>query len=319
MTPTTTLTLGSFQFSGLEIPTQIGFGGSQSLAIHKLVGGERVIDAMGRDDRPLEWSGLFFGANAVDRARELDAMRIAGTPQTLLWNAFNYLVIVRDFSADFRRQYEIPYRLSCEVVSDNTTPITGPTTASIDDAMAQGLSAAQIQAEIIANEALSESIAALANVMDTIQTYWSIAASTAGLVASAIANAQTTVASLIGIAESTVSALPGFGGVVAGSDALSMALALDAALSATLEEAELWNLAGILGVMAQNLNSANGSPNTLAVVGGNLFQIAAAAYGDATTWGAIAQANGLVDPFITGPVVLTIPLSPTDSGGILSN
>ena len=55
----------------------------------------------------------------------------------------------------------------------------------------------------------------------------------------------------------------------------------------------------------------------ITVSGGNLFAIAAAQYGSALFWAQIAQANGLVDPVITGTVTLTLPASPVSTGGIL--
>lgn len=316
----TTLNLGSFQFQGMEIPAQItGVGAKQSLAVRKFVGGDREIHAMGQDYAPLEWSGLFFGSDALDRMNALKALVISGLPQILLWHTFNYLVLIRDFSADEELKFKIPYRISCEVVSDNTNRVASSVSATTDSAMAQGLSLAQLAAAVINDSTLNAQMAALAAVMETIETYVSIAASTVGLVLSAIQNVQKTVSSLIGIAESTISGPAGFAGVVVGLDALTMALSLDAVQSAALEESELWDLAGILGVMAANLNSVTGSPNTLVTAGGNLFQIAADEYGDAEDWTVIANANGLVDPFIQGAVTLNIPLSPGNSGGILSS
>jgi hypothetical protein len=49
----------------------------------------------------------------------------------------------------------------------------------------------------------------------------------------------------------------------------------------------------------------------ITLTGGNLFAIAAAQYNDATLWSQIAQANGLVDPVISGTISLTI-----STGGI---
>jgi len=46
----TTVNLGAFQFALFEIPEKIHWGGSQRTAVHELVGGKRVIDAMGRSD-----------------------------------------------------------------------------------------------------------------------------------------------------------------------------------------------------------------------------------------------------------------------------
>ena len=54
---------------------------------------------------------------------------------------------------------------------------------------------------------------------------------------------------------------------------------------------------------------------TLVVVGGNLFQIAAAELGDATQWIRIAQLNGLSDPMLTGVVTLLIPEPDANAGG----
>lgn len=58
---------------------------------------------------------------------------------------------------------------------------------------------------------------------------------------------------------------------------------------------------------------------TITVVGGNLFQIAAATLADATQWIRIAQLNGLSDPMLTGLAVLQIPdPDPSAGGGIAS-
>jgi hypothetical protein len=52
---------------------------------------------------------------------------------------------------------------------------------------------------------------------------------------------------------------------------------------------------------------------------GNLFAVAAQYLNDATQWNRIATLNGMIDPFFTGPITLTIP--PADpasgNGGIL--
>lgn len=48
----------------------------------------------------------------------------------------------------------------------------------------------------------------------------------------------------------------------------------------------------------------------------NLFALAAQYYGDATQWIVIALANGLTDPFVAGPITLTIPANTTPTGGL---
>jgi hypothetical protein len=53
------LVLGPVAFSDFEDPERIRFGGAQRLAVHKLPGGARVIDALGPDDTEIGWSGIF--------------------------------------------------------------------------------------------------------------------------------------------------------------------------------------------------------------------------------------------------------------------
>jgi len=56
---------------------------------------------------------------------------------------------------------------------------------------------------------------------------------------------------------------------------------------------------------------------TVTVVGGNLFALAAVYLKDATQWIRIARANGLSDPQLSGIVTLVIPaVDPTAGGGI---
>jgi hypothetical protein len=112
------LTLGGVAFGGFEVPGNMVFGGAQQLAVHRLIGGQRVIDAMGRDDAAVRWCGVFSGGNAGGRARMLDAMRAAGSQLNLAWDAFSYAVIIERLSLDFRNPWWIPYEISCTVVLD---------------------------------------------------------------------------------------------------------------------------------------------------------------------------------------------------------
>lgn len=58
-------------------------------------------------------------------------------------------------------------------------------------------------------------------------------------------------------------------------------------------------------------------PQSVVVSNPNLFALAASLYGDATLANAIAEANGLHDPFPQGTLTLTIPaLNAALSGGL---
>ncbi len=112
------LLLGPVTFHGFELPARIGFGGAQMLAVHRLPGGARVIDAMGPDDAPILWSGAFAGPDAADRARTLDLLREQGLPLPLAWGGFAYLVVIAGFEARYERPNWVPYRIACTVLLD---------------------------------------------------------------------------------------------------------------------------------------------------------------------------------------------------------
>ncbi len=117
------LTHGPVAFAGFELPSSITLGGRQRLAIHRLPGGLRIIDALGADPADLAWSGIFTGPDAGDRARMLDTLRVAGQPMLLAWDAFLYSVIIESFQADYRSPWWIPYRLSCSVLQDEAANV----------------------------------------------------------------------------------------------------------------------------------------------------------------------------------------------------
>jgi nucleoid-associated protein YgaU len=58
---------------------------------------------------------------------------------------------------------------------------------------------------------------------------------------------------------------------------------------------------------------------TVNVAAGNLFKLAAQIYGDATQWNRLAEANGMTDFIVPGPVRLLVPPPDqgTANGGIL--
>jgi hypothetical protein len=117
------LTLGPVAFAGFELPSSITVGGRQRLAIHRLPGGIRIIDALGPDPADIAFSGIFTGPDAADRARLLDTLRIAGATLPLAWDAFTYTVILERFEADYRSPWWIPFRISCTVLRDEAAEL----------------------------------------------------------------------------------------------------------------------------------------------------------------------------------------------------
>lgn len=314
----TTLQLENFTFSGLGVPDRISVGGSQQTATHRLIGGTKIIDAMGRDDLPLEWNAIFLGPDAVQNARYLDGLRIAGKQVPVTWGEFNYTVIVKDFKADYLSFHEIPFSITLEVVSDNTSqlaPITGTTP---DDAIAADLDTANTLAPQIGDAPLSGLVLNLNDAIAAVATFAHAPKSLVNSILQPLNAVQLRVGVLITANDATIGAAVGFGGIVAGAPFMDSAAALAEQQQATLTLSACLNLRGVCGRMGNNLLAINASDNTITVAGGNLFQIASDQYGDPTAWTGIAKANGLTDPFITGLATLAIPPSPDTTDGVLT-
>lgn len=132
------LVLGDFIFQDMEIPEKIsGLGGKQAAAKHKLIGGARVVDAMGPDDGDPEWSGRFRGELATPRAQQLDEMRRSGQQFALSFGSFFYQVMIEEFTFDYERAYQIIYKIKLFVIS----AITPDAEPSLDDLVTSDLGA----------------------------------------------------------------------------------------------------------------------------------------------------------------------------------
>ena len=117
------LLLGPILFQEFELPERVRWGGRQQLTVHRLPGGVRVIDSLGRDETDIVWSGVFSGSDAAARARALDFMRAEGGSWALTWDGFFYTVVIACFDADYTHPNWLPYRITCTVVRDEAAPV----------------------------------------------------------------------------------------------------------------------------------------------------------------------------------------------------
>jgi hypothetical protein len=143
------LMLGPVLFEGFELPGSIVFGGAQRIALHRLPGGARVVDAMGRDDATIVWSGTFSGSDATLRARVVDELRAEGLPLPLLWESFAYLVVIESFVGNYEFENWVPYQIACTVVTGEAAVFT-QATMSLTANISADLQAASVGADTTA-------------------------------------------------------------------------------------------------------------------------------------------------------------------------
>lgn len=259
MSVDTTVVLGDVSFAYLEVPAGIRFGGRQCLATHKLVGGARVVQSLGPDDRELEWSGYFTGPSAGARARHLDYLRRQGSRQTLTWDQYRYDVVIESFEADFQRFYHIPYRIECLVVEDLTLPVSVAPDPPCDQAKndnldslggyASGLSAFGLDPAVVSN--VQSSIGQVQQVTGALSSFTGISPSVLGKINSAIYAGQASVSGGIAALNGNIGGVLTAGGVVASASGSKNATALIQQVNQFQAMAGLTQMQGHLGVLSR--------------------------------------------------------------------
>lgn len=133
------LILDGVIFNGWELPEKMPSpGGKHAHNVHKYPGGRRVFDLLGPDDADISWEGRFRSSDALIRIRALDEMRVTGRTVTLISEAYAGPVKVFDFAPEMERVNEVPYRITCTVVTDGEEGGANPATGDIGDVVPAG-------------------------------------------------------------------------------------------------------------------------------------------------------------------------------------
>jgi hypothetical protein len=243
------LTLGGIVFQGFEVPESISTGGEQALVVHKLPGGARVIDAMGADHRDVSWSGRFRSGNAESRARLLDGYRIGGKQFLLQWSTYRYQVVVKSFEANYQQPFEIPYSVSCLVVSDESAPVLSGI-PGLDAIIGSDLGRALGLSDSLAVAQISTAVATTQQAISTVGTLKNAPASSLANITSSVAAAQQLVGASITATGATLSsAAP----MAAGGPPASLAGSLSSQATGFGQIAQLYQLSNTLTRMGRNL------------------------------------------------------------------
>lgn len=316
----TYLQLGDFVFSNLEIPESLILGGSQRIAVHDFVGGARTVQAMGSNHAPIAWQGLMLGASALDRAKYLDFLRVQGQALQLAVFDSNYTVVIEHFEFRVERFYKVQYSIGVVVVSDNAQPVSAIAPSGFDAAIGADCSLMSQLGASIGDIGLTSAIGGVVSAVGAVSSFASATTSTINGVLTAVAGVSSTVGTLTSVARNAMGAASVLGGLIPGGPIALSAANLVSQASAAVQYPILQNIGNLATRVTRNVGMANlqSSTKTLQVGGGTLFDVAAAQYGDASMWPAIAKASGLTDPSLFGLQTLNIPAVAAASGGILS-
>lgn len=250
----TLVILGGVVFDSFAIPEKINFGGKQTLAVHKLIGGQRIIDAMGADPAPITWSGKFRGGAALGNAQAIDAMRIAGSPVSLSWLGLTYTVVVSEFKAETEKFYEVPYTVTCEVVTDPSQSAAGGALPSLTDLVGGDMSSLLA----IPEAAALAPVSSLSALMSSQPSLNGAVGSVVGPMLAAVGGAQDAISGAAATADALIASSPlaSFAGVLAGpGTAVASAAALQSQIGALASEYDLQNAYALVTRVGVNLTT----------------------------------------------------------------
>ncbi len=193
----TIINLGGFEFRDLEIPSEINFGGDHKLVVHELVGGQRIVDAMGRNDTNISWEGLITGSDAIDRALQLEGFRTSGQTVTLSWFNLTYEVVVETFIAKTQKYYQVSYNIACKTVQSGNSPFGLLSLLGIDQSLANDFNFANNIASSLNIPSITSAMSTLNSAMSSVSTFNGATPQTISSVITPLNSAQGAVSSQI--------------------------------------------------------------------------------------------------------------------------
>jgi nucleoid-associated protein YgaU len=254
----------------------------------------------------------------MTRALYLKGLCDAGLPLKLTFAQLYYIVLIRSFSAPIERVYQIPYRIVCEVLEDNTW-LAAAAKPNVDDAIATDMAQANNQAAAIGDSKILSAMASLNSAISAVTTFAKATQATINSVLLPLNAVRSQVQTLITSVDNTLINVTTVGGILPNNPIAQNVAKLTAYVNASLQMPQLMGLNSVLGRMGTNLGQINSSSKTITVPGGNLFDLASKFYGDASKWTLLAKANKTTDPNLSGITTLVIPpANSTDDGGVLN-
>lgn len=318
MTPDLILTLGDFEFTRHEVPESIALGGEQMLSVHRMVGGKRIIDAMGANPEPLSWSGWFVGEEALGRAQYLDSLRARGEELKLTFSELTFRVVIRSFRYVFQRQYQLTYSITLEVIEDLNLGDRVLPVPSVNDLVTADIKTVDVLTASVNDPTLTTKVTGLKAAIKSVSDFAKATQAQINSVLGPIKEARAQANTLLASANNTIQNVTTLGGILPNNPVAQQASRLLDQVNAMNSAPQLVQLDSVLGRVQTNVTTANSGSKTITVATGTLFDVAAREYGDAQAWTTIARANGLTDPQITAPVTLVIPPKADGAGGVLN-
>lgn len=280
----TPLSIGDVVFATQECPNKLSIGAAeQMLAVHDMPGGSRVVNAFGNKFKDVTWEGHFWDQNISIRVQQLRLYQVSGVEIPVSFGDEKYYCIVKDFDPGYLGGYN-EYSITLCITRDNNGQFTVASSTSIDT---------QVQA--LQSAAIAQNVAVQA--VDPTQS---------GGFQSALTNLWAVIAAAQPLAQNIVSG--GQGILQAAATAIEAVQTYQALVGEVAQQyPNVVALISALQLITDNVSRGQ-SPQSVAVIGGDLFGIAAMQYGDVTQAFSLAAANGLISPYLPSGIPRNVRL-----------
>lgn len=118
------LNLGGIPFAIDDLPEGMNLGGIQQLAIRQFPGGGLDVQPLGAYDDPIQWEAVFQYGDALDRAQEIDDMRIQGEAVALQVGRITRSVIISKFAYTYQNDHQVPYSIELQPLTAYGSNVT---------------------------------------------------------------------------------------------------------------------------------------------------------------------------------------------------
>ncbi|GEM_PF-3097144 len=265
-------------------------GGEQRAVFTEFFGGVITVQFAGAFPKPIDWSGTFYGADAIERFQKVDKLRQEPKPIVLQYGELSWFGILREFKVDIENIHEVNYHAVFKPLeADGQGGMVAP---DLDNAsqLAQAFNIAQ------------EQVTSATSQYQFSQPVQQSVTNLQGAVTQAI---QQSGQNLSSVPLGTINLLKGQVSQVQ-QQLAPLLLSNDPFVTSA---ASVLNTT--LGVITNTLDRAVQPLQELDVMNPNLPQLAAQYYGDATKWEQIVHANSSVlpmDPMPIGTFKIVIPV-----------
>ena len=290
LTSGTPLSIGSVTFANIEHPEELPISFKQTTVKHELIGGGKVIQTFGTQPQDISWTGNLFDSSVADRVRELSRLLADGRSVSLSYNEYRFDVIVTDFKATFYHEYWAKYEMTTEVIRDKCGLTSTSSATTLDSQTNALLSQALINQQNVPVPPIDPSL--LANIQIQTSSIASLAAASQSDLQPILSNVNT--------------ALSGYQSFIAQLELVAPSVMTSSTFQQIGSVAKIINA---LTIVAKNLQNGQ-APLTVPLMGGNLMQLAAQYYGDASQYTLLKEANNLTSFRLPTGVITNLVIPP---------